>query len=453
VSRPLEWAPLADSDPLAGSPEEIEREAAVLRSMAAEMTWQVRTLKGMGTDTTLAGDYAVALRASATDVAAKLEKVIHRYSEAARCLSGWAPELEEFQSRTVTLLLRAQEAEKAAGRDIHADLFTPGVFPAYQQFHATGLGDAPPELALLNKQLQAVLEEAEARGRFWAHQIAEAIDDQLTDGFWDRVHHFVHQAKHAFVDLTEHLGYVTSAVALIGLAVPGLDLVVLGLMVATTLQDIKKASEGGSWFDVGLDAAGLASFGVGKLVISRGLEATMTETRAAAATAEGEEAAEAAREAGAAARDAARNALMEGSGATPAERQEAARTIEQFKQDVNAARQGAVREVEEAPLTEAKFHQVLAAGSPDDVRMANTTNQLLADHPGNQAVKNAAVKLRRQVWAGRANYLGATTLDLADKGAKQAAEHTPWSWAHSYRDFSERWTLSEGALDEPVSAK
>jgi hypothetical protein len=149
----LDWAPLAGTDPLSGNPEEIANEAAQLKNMAAELTWQVRTLKGIGSDGTLVGAYADGLRASATDVAAKLEKVIHRYSETARCLSGWAPELEDFQSATVKLLLAAQDVERAAGRDIHSDLFTPGL-AAYQQFHATGAGDAPEGLVLLQRQLQ-----------------------------------------------------------------------------------------------------------------------------------------------------------------------------------------------------------------------------------------------------------------------------------------------------------
>jgi hypothetical protein len=304
------------------------------------------------------------------------------------------------------------------------------------------LGDAPPELALLSKQLQAVLEEAEARGRFWAHQIAEAIDDQLTDGFWDRVHHFVHQAGHAFGELTENLGYVTTAVALVGLAVPGLDLVVLGLMVATTLQDIKKAEEGGSWFDVGLDAVGLLSFGGGK-VIGRGLKATMEATRAEAAAADGARAAAATRE-----------AVLKGlKSANPNEAKAAREALAGLDKAARYAKEKAVRDVLEAPLAEAKFHQVLFAGSEEDVKLANTTKQLLADHPGNEAVKAAAKNLRRQVLTGRANYLGATALDFGDKGAKLAADRTSWSWAHSYRDFQERFTLSEGTLDEPAAAK
>jgi hypothetical protein len=125
----------------------------------------------------LLGAYTEALKVSSADVAANLEKLIHRYSEAARCLSGWAPELEEFQTKTYQLLLQAQEVEQAARHAAHDDPLQ----LAYRHLATGAIGNVPPELAPLIKQLQVVLEEAEARGRFWAHQISEAIDDGLTD--------------------------------------------------------------------------------------------------------------------------------------------------------------------------------------------------------------------------------------------------------------------------------
>jgi hypothetical protein len=88
LRRPLDWAPLAGTDPLAGDPEEIAAEAARLRDVAADLTWQVTTLRGIGAGAGLVGGYAEELKASASDVAKKLDKVINRYTETARHLDG-----------------------------------------------------------------------------------------------------------------------------------------------------------------------------------------------------------------------------------------------------------------------------------------------------------------------------------------------------------------------------
>jgi hypothetical protein len=179
----------------------------------------------------------------------------------------------------------------------------------------------------------------------------------------------------------------------------------------------------------------------------------MTATRAEAAAADGAQAEEAARRVGASARETAEKVAHD-STKSLVERRAADLEIDQIDSNVLVAKDTASRAVLDAPLAEAKFRQVLLAGDEKHVRLINTTKQLVADHPGNDAVRIAAMKLRGQMLAGRANYLGVTALDLGDKGAKQAADHTPWSWAHSYRDFQERFTLSEGTLeDEPAASK
>jgi hypothetical protein len=199
-----------------------------------------------------------------------------------------------------------------------------------------------------------------------------------------------------------------------------------------------------------LDGVGLLSFGGGKL-IGKGLKGTMTATRAEAAAADGAEAEEAARRVGAAAREAAVRDSFNRS-LSIGDRQQARMLVRKLDQDALSAEQKATHDLLDAPLAKAKFRQVLAAGSREDPRMVNTTKQLLAEHPGNDAVRTAARNLRRQMWSGRANFVGTTTLDGAAKAADQAADRTSWSWAHSYRDFTERFTLSEGTLDEPATS-
>jgi len=443
MSRPPDWAPLAGADPLAGDPEEIATEAGRLNAMAAEMAWQVRTLKGMGADTHLAGDYAVALRTSATDVAAKLEKVIHRYSEAARCLSAWAPELEEFQRTTFNLLLRAQEVERTAGRDIHSDLVTPGL-AAYQQFHATGAGDAPPELALLSRELEKVLEEAEARGRFWAHQIAEAIDDELTDGFWDHIHGWVENHKEQLEKYTSRLGWVATVAAIAALAVPGLNVAVLGVGLldvvvvgsgATLLatHGVMAAEGQGSWWEAGVDAVGLASFGYGRFVLGKSLGRAAEVTKEAGAEATGQEAAQ---RFITQTREEAMQTFANKS-ATATAKFDAGQSLYTLDGDAAQVGYNAAQAAREAPESEAGLFQRLAAGSKEDANALEGANRAVAEHPGNQAVEGAAAEVRRIAAKGQKNWAFAAGLDGSDKTLNTY-------WAGSYRDFKEKALFTHG---------
>src|SRR3954454_24189078 len=99
--RPYEWAPLAETDPLAGDADTTLYEASRLRNMAVEITSQVETLRKVGADGDSNGQYVEALRDSANEVAEKLETVRDRYSKVSGYLYSWAAELEDFQIKTV----------------------------------------------------------------------------------------------------------------------------------------------------------------------------------------------------------------------------------------------------------------------------------------------------------------------------------------------------------------
>lgn len=442
MTRPLDWAPLAGSDPLAGDPKEILQEAARMRDTAAELTWQIKTLKGVGADGQLSGEYAEKLRISATDVAAKLEKVIHRYTETARCLSAWAPELEGFQDATYKLLLQAQDAERAAGRDIHSDLFTPGL-ATYQQFHPTGVGDAPPELAVLGRQLQAVLKEAEDRSRIWAHQIAQAIDDQLTDGFWDHVHGWVENHKEQIEKYTSRLGWVATIAAVGALMVPGLNVAVLGGLGAFDLVAVLTgggllathslmAAEGqGSWWEVGIDAVGLASFGYGRY-LGKGISRAAEVTKEAGAEAAGKEAAE-------------RYATMTRerlaqelkSTTDTVERRGIRQALQQVDEHAMQIGDNAAQAAREAPEAEAGVVGRVLAGSKENADALKNANKILTEHPGDRAVQDAAAEVRRLAGKGQKNWFVAAGADGTDK----ALNHY---WAGSYRAFKQNHYFTHG---------
>jgi len=120
--------------------------------------------------------------------------------------------------------------------------------------------------------------------------------------------------------------------------------------------------------------------------------------------------------------------------------------LEDIEQGAREAHVNTAREVREAPLTHAGVVQRLLSGSKEDAQHIATTKRLLAEHKGNSVVHRAAVDFRRQKALQHTNFLGATSVDLVDKLASNPHDHA--SWAGSYRDFKDRFKLSEGAFAE-----
>jgi hypothetical protein len=131
--------------------------------------------------------------------------------------------------------------------------------------------------------------------------IRDAIDDDAVhDGFWDKVGNWIHEHAGIIKAILKVVGYIVTVLAIaalvIALFVPGLNILVMGVALATILEvasvvgtvalligHTMLASTGdGSWLDVGLDIAALATFGVGK-AISGAAEGTASAARTVAA--------------------------------------------------------------------------------------------------------------------------------------------------------------------------
>jgi hypothetical protein len=439
TGRPYDWAPLAESDPLPGDPDAIHDHAMRLRNAAAEMTSQVNLLRRMAaTEASLAGAYATALTAKATDVAKKLDPIITRYATVSACLLGWAPELADFQGATLRVLAQAQDAAARRARDPNASplppLFEHLVFNPLGAGERTQLDQATAQLVAARHDLERILAEAAERDRHWGHRIADAVDDKLTDGFFDHLHSLVEHHAGMLEKFTEWAGYLTSATALVAIALPGLNLALLGAAGAITATHLLLAAEGeGSWWEVGLDTLALASFGGGK-ILSKGLEHLAEHTRDAAAQAASREAAEQFRHT----TEESIQKVLTDPASTTAERNAARRSYFHMDDGAAAVGQDAAQRVLEAPESTASVKQAYLAGAKDDARTINTITRLLGEHPGDQAVETAARNLRKLRWAGRTNVASATAIDLADKAAGQ--------WSDSYGSFKERFKVAEGTL-------
>jgi hypothetical protein len=443
--RPLDWAPLAQADPLPGDPEEIRYEARRLSQMAAQLQGQVTTLRRVGAAETLVGTYAEELRASAEEVAKKLDLVHERYATVSGYLKQWADELENFQRSTLKALDKALDAERMTQRDPHVDLPVQNWY-SYQTSPLSPLADTTgPAAALLAEarhDLWRVLEDALARDRHWGSLIGDAIDDKLTDHWRDHLHHWVERNHRWLKDLSTGLGWATTIAAFGAMAFPPAG-AVLGVailtMSATNLAihgTEAVGGEKGALFEAGLDIVGVASFGAGKLV-SRGLEGTFEATRGAAAAAASGEAAAGVRAAESTTIESA-NAVLRAETSTVLEKRTAARLLNSIEQRAIQAGDDAARTVVETPTAPVGLWKAVAAGSREDAHLINDTRLLATAYHGDAAVQDAASGLRALTLAGRANWMPATALDLGDKTAR----YMPYAGA--YKRFEDRWVLSGG---------
>jgi hypothetical protein len=252
----------------------------------------------------------------------------------------------------------------------------------------------------------------------------------LTDSFWDGVHNWIEHHKRLVDDFNTVLGVATTAAALVAMAFPPLGAGVLALSaVGLAVHGVEYEAGDASLVEIGLDIAGLASFGAGKL-ISHSLEGTFKATRAAAAEAARGEAVAAAREAQ--------------SAGIATERYATQRLA--YVAEARAMANGniAAQRVMEAPSADVGFWRGLWAGSREDAHYLSDTRNLLAEFSEDAAVKRAAAGLDRLSVAGKANWIPATLVDVNDK----AAEYAPaLPYGERYGRWKEHFVRSEGTFE------
>jgi hypothetical protein len=231
------------------------------------------------------------------------------------------------------------------------------------------------------------------------------------------------------------------------LAVPGLNVVVLGVglldvvaigsagtMLATHTA---MAAEGeGSWWDVGIDAVGLASFGYGRYV-SKGLGRAARAAKQAGAQVSGRDAAE--RYITLTREQAGR--VMADPASTEVEKHGARMSVRYAAQDAVRVYDEAAQRVLDAPEAKAGAFRRFVAGSKEDADAVKGAGDMLAEHPGHGAVRDAAAEVRRLAAKGQRNWLVAAGVDGTEKGVNLS----PWSG--SYRGFKQHFTAGIGWLE------
>lgn len=111
MGRPVDWTPLADSDPVPGDPAEVARLARRYADTAAEVTRQAANLRTLASAEGWDSDAGRTFAEAAGGLAADLEKTRHRYAEVAGALRDWSPRLDDVQARADQALAEAKAAQ------------------------------------------------------------------------------------------------------------------------------------------------------------------------------------------------------------------------------------------------------------------------------------------------------------------------------------------------------
>ncbi|WP_432096744.1 hypothetical protein [Streptomyces sp. bgisy100] len=258
AKRPVDWSPIAESDPTPGDPYEIREEARRLANIAETIREQSRGLREVGKSENLKGKYTEKLKEGSEDLADKLSKVEGRYKKVSGLLKEWAKELEYAQGETLKARTQAQQDEK---------------------------DEDTVEKA--KSRMDKAVDHYISLGAKIGGQIEDALDDDVEDSLWDDAVGWVKDHAEGFKLFLDILGWIGTALAIVSMFIPGVNILVgigLAIGIAVVLGRTMLVAAGeASWMDVAFDCIGLVTFAAGGLAV-KGLKTASTTARGAAAT-------------------------------------------------------------------------------------------------------------------------------------------------------------------------
>ncbi|MET7406711.1 hypothetical protein [Streptomyces parvulus] len=165
-------------------------------------------------------------------------------------------------------------------RKLLDDEFRPKVVDAYDSFDEADKADKAKEAAApkdkdipqgspsgtsplddplepYRRTLDTLTGNRTTRAGHYAGKIRDEIDDVIEDSWWDDVKGWVHDHANGIKAFIDVLGWVATVAGFLALAIPGLNLLVLGIAALTIgLRLLLVASGDASWTDVIFDVVG-----------------------------------------------------------------------------------------------------------------------------------------------------------------------------------------------------
>ncbi|MGW5619034.1 hypothetical protein [Streptomyces sp. NPDC003877] len=284
--RPVDWQPLCESDPVPGDPEEIRAEVKHMVSVAEQLREQAKNLKAISDEDTLKGKYVKRLREESGTLEKHMREVASRYERVHGHLTKWSNELEDFQSDADKLLretkekqeeVEADKAKKAASED-----------KGVPSPSTSGTSPADDPLQPYRDRLNTLTGDRSTRANHYADKIRDEIEDVIEDSTWDDLKGWVHDNADLIKAFIDVLGWIATIAGFVALAIPGLNMLVLGIAGLTILLRLALVASGdATWTDVIFDVVGglLVVGGLGAAAkLASGAKATVGAAQAARTT-------------------------------------------------------------------------------------------------------------------------------------------------------------------------
>lgn len=277
-ARPGQWELLGyDSDPVPGSPYDVLDEGLHYSGVAYTIQEQILRLRQLAEpDEALVGHYADELTGACNDLADHLGQIEDRFRITGSELRGYEDDLETARTGTKRALDDAEAAKQQMDANAAVDRPPGAEEPTQAEEDAaearagrystasTALGDAKSAAA-------GVMSTFDDRAETVAKHIRDASDDDMKDSTWDKFKNAVGSIAGVLDAIADVLGWIATALVIVALFIPGLNLLVLAavlLVAALTIHTLLAATGNGSWLDVAFDVVGLLTLGVGSTAMS-----------------------------------------------------------------------------------------------------------------------------------------------------------------------------------------
>lgn len=281
--RPLNWSPLAPSDPVPGDPGTLERGAEHYASVKSSMVSSVDALSDIEAMTDLVSDGVEALRDRAKEVRTDLDKTIERYGQASVALSTYASALRTAQNGADALLEEARAADQR-----HSTLVGDRNYWLRLHRNAEAQGDVE-NAALYQRRADNLLDDIEAAQRHVNRARDEelpailaardnaaedaigalqgAIDSGPKDGWWENwgadVFAIISQVASIVAAITGVLALVLCWVPILGQVLAAIATVATAVALIADLVLALTGEKG--WGDVVMGVVALATLGIGRI--------------------------------------------------------------------------------------------------------------------------------------------------------------------------------------------
>ncbi len=304
MRRPADWTPIGlAADPVPGDPDLVDEIGRMHLGTADSIDRAATDLIRMLDDRFGQAEAIDAIRGEAEDVAGRIRRAEERYRGVGEAMVAYAPALRTAQTESARALQRAIDGQSAAMTaermaDYHqARIDDPATPPANLAAHQSQLASWVAKRRVAGGDIDAAEAEladavagrdAAAGAAVNAIRLVESTGD-LNDSWWDDVVGFVDEHK-ATIDLIVNIvGWVATAVMVVALFIPGLNLIV---GIVATIAAVITLANAALQFSAGtmgpveaLLNVGLAALTfVGGRAIASSLQGLATTSRTAVAT-------------------------------------------------------------------------------------------------------------------------------------------------------------------------